>query len=104
MATWPCSLTFMCSTPPAPAIWPLPRSGLGTGAWQQPNAIPAKQVPDLVQFVLEQPNPYFDTAPLYGNGESESRLGAALRGVDRSSYRVGSKAGWAIQPNGKPAI
>jgi D-threo-aldose 1-dehydrogenase len=82
----------------------LPRIGLGTGAWQQVGAIPADQVPNLVQFVLSQPNPYFDTAPLYGSGESETWLGAALKGVERSSYRVGSKAGWAIQPGGKSAI
>jgi len=85
------------------ANWPLPRIGLGTGAWQQPNAIQASQVPDLVRFVLDQPNPYFDTAPLYGSGESETWLGNALKGVDRASYRVASKAGWAIQPGGRPA-
>jgi D-threo-aldose 1-dehydrogenase len=82
----------------------LPRIGLGTGAWQQVGAIPQNQVPALVDFVLSQPTPYFDTAPLYGSGESESWLGAALKGVERSSYRVGSKAGWAIQPGGKPAV
>ncbi len=82
------------------AGWSLPRIGLGTGAWQQPNAIHPDQVGEQVQFVLAQPNPFFDTAPLYGNGQSEAWLGAALRGVDRASYRVASKAGWAIQPDG----
>ena len=76
---------------------PLPTIGLGTGAWQQPNAIQPKDIPALVEFVLTQPNPFFDTAPLYGNGDSETWLGAALQGVDRSRYRVTSKAGWAIQ-------
>src|SRR5260370_28688344 len=57
----------------------------------------------MVQFVLSQPNPFFDTAPLYGSGESETRLGAALKGVDRASYRVASKVGWAIQPGGGAA-
>ena len=83
---------------------PLPTIGLGTGAWQQPNAIQTKDIPALVEFVLAQPNPFFDTAPLYGNGDSETWLGAALKGVDRSSYRVTSKAGWAIQPGGGQAI
>ena len=86
------------------ATWPLPRMGLGTGAWQQPNAIHADQVPAQVRYVLDQPNPFFDTAPLYGDGESESWLGAALRGVDRASYGVATKVGWAIQPGGQPAI
>jgi aryl-alcohol dehydrogenase-like predicted oxidoreductase len=33
---------------------------------------------------------YFDTAPLYGNGESERNLGAALRAL-RADARVGTK-------------
>jgi D-threo-aldose 1-dehydrogenase len=90
-------------TPTTSRLANLPRVGLGTGAWQQVGAIPADQVPGLVQFVLSQPNPFFDTAPLYGSGESETRLGAALKGVDRASYRVASKVGWAIQPGGGPA-
>src|SRR5262245_32416213 len=83
---------------------PLPSIALGTGAWQQPGAIQPKDVPALVEFVLAQPNPLFDTAPLYGSGESETWLGAALKGVDRASYKVASKAGWAIQPGGRPAV
>jgi D-threo-aldose 1-dehydrogenase len=51
--------------------------------------------------VLDQPEPFFDTAPLYGSGESETWLGAALQGVDRHSYRVASKAGWAIHPGSR---
>src|SRR5579859_2155623 len=90
-------------TPTMSRLANLPRIGLGTGAWQQVGAIPADQVPGLVQFVLSQPNPFFDTAPLYGSGESETWLGAALKGVDRASYRVASKVGWAIQPGGGPA-
>jgi len=85
------------------ANWPLPTIGLGTGAWQQPNAIQPKDIPALVEFVLSQPNPAFDTAPLYGSGDSETWLGAALRGVPRDSFVVTSKAGWAIQPGGAPA-
>ena len=41
-----------------------------------------------------RPNPFFDTAALYGAGLSETRLGAALKGVPRDSYRVASKTGW----------
>jgi D-threo-aldose 1-dehydrogenase len=36
---------------------------------------------------------YFDTAPLYGAGEAELRLGRGLAGVARASYRVSTKAG-----------
>jgi D-threo-aldose 1-dehydrogenase len=36
---------------------------------------------------------YFDTAPLYGNGLAEFRLGRFLADKDRSSYAVSSKVG-----------
>jgi D-threo-aldose 1-dehydrogenase len=36
---------------------------------------------------------YFDTAPLYGHGLSERRLGAALRAYPRGSYVLSSKVG-----------
>ena len=39
------------------ANWPLPKVALGTGAWQQPNAIQPQAIPALVEFVLSQPNP-----------------------------------------------
>lgn len=45
----------------------------------------------------------FDTAPRYGLGEAERRLGIALQGVDRSSYRVSTKVGWLI-PVDAPTI
>lgn len=35
----------------------------------------------------------FDTAPAYGNGEAERRLGSALKRVDRDSLHVMTKAG-----------
>ncbi len=36
---------------------------------------------------------YFDTAPLYGLGQSETRLNRMLQGRDRDSYVVSSKVG-----------
>jgi D-threo-aldose 1-dehydrogenase len=36
---------------------------------------------------------YFDTAPHYGNGLSEHRIGAALRHVSRDSYTLSTKVG-----------
>ncbi|MFE0177289.1 aldo/keto reductase [Streptomyces sp. NPDC059002] len=41
---------------------------------------------------------YFDTAPHYGLGLSERRLGAALRGRDRSSYVISTKVGRILEP------
>ena len=36
---------------------------------------------------------YFDTAPLYGHGWSEHRLGEALRAVPRADYVLSTKVG-----------
>jgi D-threo-aldose 1-dehydrogenase len=72
----------------------LPRIGLGTGTWAHDPAIPQAHWDELVTRVLAGPNPFIDTAALYGAGLSETRLGAALRGVPREHYRLASKAGW----------
>jgi D-threo-aldose 1-dehydrogenase len=41
---------------------------------------------------------YFDTAPHYGLGLAEKRLGAALRDFPRDEYIISSKAGRALVP------
>jgi D-threo-aldose 1-dehydrogenase len=41
---------------------------------------------------------FFDTAPLYGCGKSETRLGRALAGLDRNSYVVATKVGYKLAP------
>jgi D-threo-aldose 1-dehydrogenase len=43
----------------------------------------------------------FDTAPLYGHGLSERRMGDALRGLDRSSFVLSTKVGRLLKPHGK---
>lgn len=40
----------------------------------------------------------FDTAPLYGFGLSEHRVGEALRGVDRDDYVLSTKVGRLLEP------
>ncbi|MFI8528884.1 aldo/keto reductase [Streptomyces aquilus] len=45
---------------------------------------------------------YFDTAPHYGLGLSERRLGAALRDRPRDEYVVSSKVGRLLVPNEHP--
>lgn len=39
---------------------------------------------------------HFDTAPYYGYGLSETRIGAALEGMERSSYTLSTKVGRLI--------
>jgi len=41
---------------------------------------------------------YFDTAPLYGHGLSERRVGEALAGRVRSSFTLSTKAGRVLTP------
>ncbi|GGZ06288.1 aldo/keto reductase [Streptomyces nitrosporeus] len=41
---------------------------------------------------------YFDTAPHYGLGLSERRLGEALRGRPRDTYTLSTKAGRLLEP------
>ena len=42
---------------------------------------------------------YFDTAPHYGLGLSEKRLGAALRSRDRDAYVLSTKVGRLLEPH-----
>lgn len=46
---------------------------------------------------------YFDTAPFYGHGLSERRLGDALRRHPRDSYVLSSKVGRRLKPSDAPA-
>ena len=41
---------------------------------------------------------YFDTAPLYGHGLSESRLGEALRDAPREAFVLSTKVGRRLEP------
>ncbi|BCP55183.1 oxidoreductase [Kaistia sp. 32K] len=42
---------------------------------------------------------YFDVAPAYGGGRSETVLGQALKGIDRSRYVLSTKIGKYTDPN-----
>jgi D-threo-aldose 1-dehydrogenase len=46
---------------------------------------------------------YFDTAPWYGRGLSELRMGAGLRGEDREAYTLSSKIGRWLRAPRNPA-
>ena len=45
---------------------------------------------------------YFDTAPHYGLGLSERRIGAALRGRPRDQFSISTKVGRLLVPNPSP--
>ena len=60
-----------------------------------------EQAAATVQAALAAGVRLFDTAPLYGGGLAERRLGAALRGVPRERYVVSSKVGRLIDEGGR---
>ncbi|MEV6583780.1 aldo/keto reductase [Streptomyces sp. NPDC051582] len=62
------------------------------------NPIPDAQAEQAVHAAWETGIRYFDTAPHYGLGLSERRLGAALRGLPRSEFAISSKVGRLLRP------
>jgi aryl-alcohol dehydrogenase-like predicted oxidoreductase len=73
-------------------------SEIGLGTWQLGydsgwQHMPEKEAIELVKRSLEYGVNFFDTAPNYGNGTSEERLGKALKGVDRSKIVINTKFG-----------
>ncbi|MER6070307.1 aldo/keto reductase [Streptomyces sp. NPDC001817] len=57
-----------------------------------------EQARDAVRAAWQRGIRYFDTAPHYGLGLSERRLGAALRAYDRTDYTVSTKVGRRLEP------
>ncbi len=63
-----------------------------------------EQARETVHAALETGTTLFDTAPLYGHGLSELRLGRALRGVRRDSFEVQTKVGRLLVPGAQRSI
>jgi D-threo-aldose 1-dehydrogenase len=64
--------------------------------------VPEQEAVDAVTAAWEGGVRYFDTAPHYGLGLSEHRMGAALAGKDRDSYVLSTKIGRLLRPNPSP--
>jgi aryl-alcohol dehydrogenase-like predicted oxidoreductase len=76
-------------------------SEIGIGTWQLGassdwKAMTEKEALKMVHKALASGINFFDTAPNYGNGSSESRLGKALKGFDRSKIVVNTKFGHTV--------
>jgi D-threo-aldose 1-dehydrogenase len=85
----------------------VPVSALGFGAAPIGNLyvpVPEEEALAAVQAALDGGVSFFDTAPYYGYGLSESRLGRALAGRPRSSYAISTKVGRRLQdePSAEP--
>ncbi len=61
-------------------------------------AVGEEQAQRTVARALHRGLHYLDTAPHYGLGLSEQRLGRALRGVPRDSFQISTKVGRRLSP------
>ncbi|MFH6767317.1 aldo/keto reductase [Gaetbulibacter aquiaggeris] len=73
-------------------------SEIGLGAWQLGHnsgwqSMTEKEAVELVEKSLEYGINFFDTAPNYGHGTGEERLGKALKGIDRNKIVINTKFG-----------
>jgi len=56
-------------------------------------SVPDADVASLFDTAFDAGISLFDTAPQYGHGKAEQRLGAHLSGRDRDSYKISTKVG-----------
>jgi len=61
-------------------------------------AVSDTQSEQVLQYAWSQGISYFDTAPHYGRGLSEQRLGKFLRTLPRDQYTLSSKVGRVLSP------
>lgn len=67
--------------------------GFGTAPIGNVTAVADADADATIQRAYEVGIRLFDSAPLYGHGESELRIGRALKGVPRDSYVISTKIG-----------
>ncbi|MGB5435625.1 MAG: aldo/keto reductase [Maribacter sp.] len=82
----------------------VPVSEIGLGTWQlgknsgwQPMS--EMDAMELIGKSLDYGINFFDTAPNYGHGTGEERLGKALKGIDRSTIVINTKFGHTVSGN-----
>jgi D-threo-aldose 1-dehydrogenase len=75
----------------ASTAWP--RMGLGCASLTEPGADGERVARAVIERAWQRGIRLFDTAPLYGGGLAEERLGAALRGLPRGGYMLCTKTG-----------
>ncbi|WP_064710174.1 aldo/keto reductase [Rhizobium bangladeshense] len=70
----------------------------GTGLGNMYQATDPKVADDTVHAAFENGLRYFDTAPVYGFGLAETRLGEAIRTLPRQEIIISSKVGYDLVP------
>ncbi|HYZ29863.1 MAG TPA: aldo/keto reductase [Thermoleophilaceae bacterium] len=77
----------------------LPSIGLGTGGLGGLyRSVADDEAHAVVRRALEAGVSYVDTAPQYGHGTAERRVGEALAGVERDAFTLSTKVGRLIVP------
>lgn len=73
--------------------------GLGTAPLAGLNrAVDEREAVEAIERAWNLGIRFFDTAPYYGSGLAETRLGMALQGKPRSEFVVSTKVGRRLQP------
>jgi D-threo-aldose 1-dehydrogenase len=71
---------------------------LGLGCSNLAHSETIEEAVKTFQTAMDQGIKYIDTAPLYGQGRSEARLGKALQSFDREKIVISTKVGRLLQP------
>ena len=74
------------------------KEGVYSSGW---TPVDEKESMDAIQYALDNGVTYFDTADVYGNGESERKLAQGL-GLRSRDVIIGTKIGW-MHPKGYPS-
>lgn len=77
----------------------LGHGGAALGGW--PRDIGEHESRAIIQRCLSVGINYFDSAPLYGSGRSEKRLGSVLSEVSRKEVVLSTKVGYSLVPLSK---
>jgi D-threo-aldose 1-dehydrogenase len=79
-------------------VW-MTRLGLGGAGYAGLyGAVEERQAAEAITEAYQRGISYFDTAPVYGHGQSEERLNSALlTRCDRSTFAIGTKVGRVLE-------
>jgi D-threo-aldose 1-dehydrogenase len=81
----------------------LTRAGVGGGPLGNLfDVVTERDARELVREALRSRIRYFDTAPVYGMGLAETRLGQALAGADRAAVVISTKVGRILSADAPP--
>ena len=84
---------------------PVTQMGMGGTAYANMySAVSEQTAGETIQAAYRAGIRYFDTAPLYGRGLSETRLGAGLARLPRETLVISTKVGYALDPQPADAI